>query len=116
MNQRRFELMRDLLDREIVDADGTSCGMVDDIEFGYPKDKQPVVKALLVGTGAWADRLPALLAAICTAMFGRTIVRVPWEEVDQVTEIVKLKSKASTLQLGRIDRKVGSWLWRLPKS
>ena len=112
---RRLDLLREVLDHEVVDVEGTSCGMVDDIEFAAG-DAGPTVAALLIGPGAWTPRLPALLALGCARLFGRGAVRVPWAEVIEIAEIVKLRSKADELGLGRLDRKAGRWLARLPKS
>ena len=110
---RQVDLLRDLLDHELVDADGQSCGMVDDIEF-MPTPQGPAVFALLVGPGAWAPRLPALLGLAMQALLGRRKVRVPWDEVVEISETIRLRSKASQLGLGRLDRKVGRWLAKLP--
>ncbi|HEX6707121.1 MAG TPA: hypothetical protein VF169_20355 [Albitalea sp.] len=110
---RQVDLLRELLDHELVDADGESCGMVDDIEFEHT-DRGLQVRALLVGTGAWAPRLPALLGVAVLALLGRARVRVPWDEVIEISETIRLRSKASQLGLGRLDRKVGRWLARLP--
>jgi sporulation protein YlmC with PRC-barrel domain len=115
MTRLSLDLLREVLDHEIVDVDGTSCGMVDDIEFDNTA-AGPRVKALLVGPGAWLPRLPALLQWPAERIFGRGIVRVPWNEVQRITETIQLKSKASALQLGSADRKVSSWLTPLPKS
>jgi sporulation protein YlmC with PRC-barrel domain len=115
MTRRSLDLLRDVLDHEIVDADGVSCGMVDDIELSNTAHG-PVVTALLVGPGAWLPRLPALLERLAQKLFGRRVIRVPWEEVAQVAEVIKLSSSAGALQLGRVDRKAGAWLSRLPKS
>jgi len=115
MSARRLDLMREVLDHEVVDADGTSCGIVDDIEF-EPGNAGLVVAALMLGPGAWSPRLPALLALGCEALFGRKVVRVPWQEVIEITEVIRLASKASELRLGVLDRKVGRWLARLPRS
>jgi hypothetical protein len=43
-------------------------------------------------------------------------VRVPWEQVAHVSETIQLKSRASALDLGRLDRRIGKWLSHLPKS
>jgi hypothetical protein len=53
---------------------------------------------------------------IAERLFGRTVLRVPIEEVIEVRETIRLKSSAAALGLGRIDRKVGKWVSRLPKS
>jgi len=112
---RRLDLLREVLDHEVVDVEGTSCGMVDDIEFAAG-ERGPEVAALLIGPGAWTPRLPALFALACQRLFGRGVVRVPWPEVSEISETIRLRSKASELGLGRLDRKAGRWLAALPKS
>jgi len=112
---KRLDLMREVLDQEIVDVDGVACGMVDDLEF-RDTPQGPVVAALLVGPGAWQTRLPALLRVLARWVFGDGRVPVPWSEVKDVDERVQLKSKAEALGLGVLDRRVGAWLRRLPKS
>jgi len=115
MKRQSFDLLREIVDHEIIDAEGEACGIVDDIALRNTA-AGPVIDALLVGPGAWLPRLPALLHWLGARLFGRRVVRVPWSEVEHVAETIKLKSKASALQLGRLDRKVGKWLSMLPKS
>jgi sporulation protein YlmC with PRC-barrel domain len=115
MKPRRLDLLREVLDHEVVDVEGTSCGMVDDIELGQG-DAGPTVEALAIGPGVWTARLPALLALVCQRLFGRAVVRVPWSEVIEIDETIRLKSSARALGLGTLDRKAGRWLARLPKS
>ena len=95
-----LELMRDVLDHDVVDVDGVRCGMVDDIEFAEGPAGAPVVAALLAVVSAW--------------LFGRARTRVPWGEVAELTQSVKLARRASELGLGRLDRKAATWLKRLP--
>jgi sporulation protein YlmC with PRC-barrel domain len=115
--KRTIELLRDVLDHDIVDVDGVRCGMVDDIELAPSGvDATPVVAALLVGPGAWQARLPALVAVAAAWLFGRARTRVPWSEVAELTQSVKLKRRASELGLGVIERKAATWLKRFPGS
>ena len=112
----RMDLVHQVLDRELVDADDVPCGTVDDLELeGAPGEALAVV-ALLVGPGAWGPRLPALPAAIAAKLFGTARVRVPWSEVVEVSERVRLKSTAAKLGLGVDDRKAGRWLAKVPGS
>jgi hypothetical protein len=112
---RSLDLLREVLDHEVVDADDVSCGMVDDLEFGHGRDG-PVLDALMVGPGAWGARLPALLRLAAGGLAGRGVVRVPWHEVVEISEVVRLGSTAAELGLGGLDRKVGRWLAKLPMS
>ena len=109
-----IELLRDVLDHDLVDVDGVRCGMVDDIEFDEGPAGAPVVAALLVGPGAWQARLPALVGVVSAWLFGRATTRVPWSEVAELTQSVKLARRASELGLGKLDRKAATWLKRLP--
>lgn len=109
-----FELLRDVLDHDIVDVDGVRCGIVDDLEFDQPEGGAPVVAVLLVGPGAWQARLPALVAVVAGWLFGRSVARVPWGEVARITQSVELKCTAAAAGLGRTERKAGRWLTKIP--
>ena len=80
----------ELLDHEIVDADGNACGMVDGLEIEGSGTQAHVV-ALLVGPGAWLPRLPALPRVIARWLFGERVIRIPIEAVSDVAEVVKLE-------------------------
>jgi hypothetical protein len=102
--------MRDLLDHELIDCNGISCGMVDDVEFSSSEDRVGIV-ALWVGPGAWESRLPAFLRIIVRAV-ARGRRRIDFGEVVQISEVVRLRSTATVLRLGIADRKAGRWLQR----
>jgi sporulation protein YlmC with PRC-barrel domain len=106
-----FDLMRDLLDHELQDCNGVSCGMVDDVEL--EDGQSPRVVALLVGPGAWQWHLPALVRLCVRALAGTKRVRVPFGEVAQISEAIRLRSTAAHLGLGVVDRRVGRWLGKV---
>jgi hypothetical protein len=110
-NPPPLDLLREVLDHEILDADDVSCGMVDDIEFEAGADGLRVA-AILVGPGAWGPRLPALLHWLAWKACGRALVRVPWEKVARIDEVIRLQTSAGALGLGRADREVNGWLHR----
>lgn len=110
---RKLDVRCDVLDHELVDVDGMSCGMVDDVELEQ-SNNGPSIVALLVGPGAWAPRLPALAWWLASRIAGRRRTRVPWSDVAKVSEVIRLTRKASELGLGEYDRKVGRWLSNLP--
>lgn len=94
-----------LLDEQICDSEGRRVGRVDDIELsGEP----PRVTALLVGEGLYPRRLPRRLARLARRIsgpeiWGKNALRIPWEEVDELTSTVKLRKKAEELGLGLGD-------------
>jgi hypothetical protein len=80
----------ELLDHEIVDADGNACGMVDGLEIEGSGAHARVV-ALLVGPGAWLPRLPALPRVVARWLLGGRVVRIPIEAISDVSEVVRLR-------------------------
>jgi hypothetical protein len=115
------DLYRQVLDHALLDADNWPCGIVDDLEVeGGPREdgtNEPLrVTALLVGPGAWTPRLPALLARTFPHLFGKRCVRVPWSEVSELGEQIKLRSRAAALGLGIVDRRLGLLIAKLPGS
>jgi sporulation protein YlmC with PRC-barrel domain len=94
-----------LLDEQIVDVDGRRCGRVDDIEL---RGDPPVVTALIVGDGRYPERLPRWLRSLARRIvgpeiWGENVLRIPWEEVDEIDSTVHLRGKAEELGLGLGD-------------
>ena len=116
MNEEVLDLIRDVLDHEVVDAEDVPCGMVDDLELSGAPGSALRVTGLLMGVDAWADRLPWFLPAVVKAVMGRPPARIPWSEVAVTGDRVKLKSTAEQLGLNATDRRWGRRLGRVPKS
>jgi len=110
------DVYRQVLDHTLVDADDLPCGCVDDIELEGAPGEPLRIAALLVGPGAWGPRLPALFARLVRWMGGRQVVRVPWSEVAELGEQIRLRSNALRLGLGLTDRKLGLRIAKLPGS
>jgi sporulation protein YlmC with PRC-barrel domain len=96
-----IDLVGQLRDLQIVDANGVHCGIVDDIELAGKPGGALRVKALLVGPGAYARRVPRWWMALVRLVAGAGCVHVPWQEVDAITSVVKLRRPAATLGLNR---------------
>jgi hypothetical protein len=112
-----LDVCRQVLDHQLLDCEDLPCGTVDDIELEGGAGGRPLrVVALLVGPGAWGPRLPALFAKISARLFGMHCTRVPWHEVAEVGEQIRLRSRAASLGLGITERKLGLRLAKLPGS
>jgi hypothetical protein len=111
-----LDLYRQVLDHELVDSEDLPCGTVDDLEVEGGAGEALRVTAMLVGPGAWGPRLPALFALLARWCFGTRCSRVPWHEVAEVGEKIRLRSRAAQLGLGITDRKLGLRLARIPRS
>jgi hypothetical protein len=60
--------------------------------------------------------LPALFAWMTARWIGTRCTQVPWHEVAEIGEHIRLRSRAAALGLGITDRKLGLRLARIPGS
>jgi hypothetical protein len=116
MNSENVDLVRDVLDHEVVDSDGVPCGMVDDLELEGGPGSPLTVVALRIGPGAWTDRLPWIFPRLARMLVGRNQDRIPWSEVALTGDRIQLKSTANELGLNAGDRKLEKWLRKIPGS
>jgi hypothetical protein len=114
--EKFLDIVRNVIDHEVVDVNDVPCGIVDDVELERAPGGELRVTALLVGAGAWGDRLPWIFGTLAGKIFGRQRTRVPWEEVWVIDERIKLKSRASEVDLGGADRRASSLVEKLPGS
>ena len=117
MTQKYLDMVRQVLDRQVVDANNVPCGKVDDLELAGKAGAELKIKAILIGGSAASDRLPELARIIVQKIFGKKSVTVPWQEVSVITDHIKLKSTARELKLDEargiaykiISQLPGSW-------
>jgi sporulation protein YlmC with PRC-barrel domain len=118
MSEREeLDLAVRVLDQQIVDWAGRRCGNVDDIVIEGEPGEKATVKGLLVGRDATRPRRPRLLGSVAGPTFGDAPeVEVPWSEIEEITQVVKLKEAAPEYGLGQGDARVETWLKRIPLS
>jgi sporulation protein YlmC with PRC-barrel domain len=108
-----------VLGQQVVDWAGRRCGRVDDVEFEGAPGEPARLAALLIGVDHLLPRLPAVLRPVARLTYGwgdLRSVRVPWEEVDAVTHVVKLRRRAGDLGLVRGDDSAGRLVRHLPRA
>jgi len=114
MSQHFLDIGRQVLDRQVIDANHILCGKVDDIEIEGKTTLK--VTAILIGNGSASERLPELAKYISRKFFGKRTVRIPWSEVDVITHQIKLKSTALELGLDERSGAVFNFISALPLS
>ena len=117
----QMDLVYRVLDDQLVDVDGRRCGRADDLEFDGELGAPPRLATILSGPGSWHRRLPRPLRGIAQRLFGpgvygEDVARVPWEEVEEVGVVVRLRSKARDLGLGTGDERLARRMEKLPNS
>jgi sporulation protein YlmC with PRC-barrel domain len=98
---QRLDAALELLDRQLLDRDGTPAGKVDDLELTDSGEslKQPYVTAILTGPGALAGRLHTRFGR-WLARVGDRPVRVPLDQVEAVATDIRLRVAADQLRTG----------------
>jgi len=107
-----IKLVTQLLDLPLIDADGAYCGVVDDVEFEGSAKSGYKVKALLVGPGAYAGRLPRWMMPLVRLVAGSEMVQVAWKDVETIGPRVRLKRPAAALGLGKSEARTAKLIPR----
>jgi sporulation protein YlmC with PRC-barrel domain len=117
-----MDLVRDLLDKEVIDRNGRELGRVDRIVVRIRDGAPPAVVALEIGPSALARRLGATLGQWMEALEhafavdqGRP-VRMPISQVLDLNDHVKVDVAAGETAIATIERKLRRWVRALPFS
>jgi hypothetical protein len=109
-----LKLVGEVRDLQIVDSEGSHCGIADDIECKGQPGKELVLNALLVGPGAYENRLPKWAYALIKTLFGDRLVRIPWGEIEHVTGHITLKKPGATYGLLKTERRFAAIVRKVP--
>jgi sporulation protein YlmC with PRC-barrel domain len=104
----RIKLTSELLDLPILDNEDKYCGIVDDVEFAGSKHLR--LKALLVGPGAYAGRMPGWMFWLVKTVAGDHMGRVPMDRIKTIGATVKLTCPGTELGLNRGETAAGRWI------
>jgi LmbE family N-acetylglucosaminyl deacetylase len=91
MKRERIDLGRDVLDKQIIDAEETKMGRVDGIVLAIDGDAQPHIDHLELGFAVLARRLHPRLERWLQSLRERWSVRrsarqvIPWAKVSDLT-------------------------------
>ena len=115
MKQGGFlKLVGEVRDLQIVDAEYRRCGIADDIECEGNPGRKLVIHALLIGPGAYKNRLPRFAFWLITLIFGNRIVKVSWNEIEYITSVIRLKKPAGAYGLMKTERRFGAAVSKVP--
>jgi sporulation protein YlmC with PRC-barrel domain len=115
-----MELVRDLLDKLVIDRNGREMGRVDGIVIECGDGIPPRVSAVEIGPSVLGYRLhPAigrLLAGLEHAFgvaHGRP-VRIPFSDVTEIATDVKVDLAIGETAVGNVEQALRGWIGKLP--
>jgi sporulation protein YlmC with PRC-barrel domain len=116
-----MRLASDVLDKEILDADGLKAGKVDDIVLELRDGEPPLVRAIVTGQGlgqiggaisaasAWLGRV------LLGPELGDAAVEIGWQHITRIDVTVHIDLKREQAGLQRVDEAVWErWVKHLP--
>ena len=112
MSEHHLDIVRQVLDRQVVDANFVHCGRVDDLEISGKTKLE--VTAMFIGNGAASERLPELLKAASKYLFGDKVTKIPWSEIKVIKDVIQLNSTAEELGLEERKGLVYQFISKLP--
>jgi sporulation protein YlmC with PRC-barrel domain len=105
-----------LLDDQLLDSDDHRCGRVDDVQLrGMPGSRRSEITALLVGSGAWTERLRRPFGQAVAGLAPGYMHVVPWGEVTRIGTAVRLSKPAKELGLESSDGRNVQWIGAPPR-
>jgi len=107
-----IKLVSQLIDLPIVDKDERWCGIVDDIELEGSAGNDTRINAILVGPGAYKGRMPGWAFWLVRKIAGGRMARVPLNEIETISSVVRLKCTAEELKLHEVEDGVRAWIPR----
>ena len=115
-----MQLVRDVLDRKVVDRNGRNMGRVDRVVIERGSGSPPRVVAIEIGPSAFAERLGRTFGRWMTALlhgFGvdeGQPLRVPVGQILGITETLKVDLAFGETAAAVIERRLAGLVNRIP--
>jgi sporulation protein YlmC with PRC-barrel domain len=115
-----MDIVRDVLDKSVVDRNGREMGRVDGLLLdGQPN--QPIrLVAILIGPAALGDRLHPALGRFVRRVekrFGldqNRPTQIGFADVDHIGAKIRLRLTTGETAVDAVERRVRAWIRRLP--
>ena len=117
-----MDLVRDLLDKAIVDRNGRDMGRVDSVVLEIRAGAPARVTAVEIGPAVLAYRIAPMLGRIIAGLehaFGMDEdrpLRIPIGKILDITEHVKVDFTVGQTSAATVERYMRGWVSRLPRS
>lgn len=117
-----MDVVREMLDKPVVDRDGRPMGRVDGMVLQHDPDGPPRLAAILIGPSVLGERLHPRLGRWVTALEARLGInadrptRVDMGDVADVTSKVSLRLSVDDTAVNALEKRIAQWLVKLPGS
>ena len=117
-----MDVVRDLLDKAVVDRNGREMGRVDGILLEQDVGKPPRLAAILIGPAALGSRLHPALGRLVSAverwfdLDRNRPTKIDCADVDDVGRRIRLRLTIGDTAVAAVEQRLRSLLLKLPGS
>ena len=115
-----MDVVRDVLDKSVIDRNGREMGRVDGIVVDNRPNQPLRLAAILIGPAALADRLhpglggPVRRVEKWLGLDQNRPARIEFGDIDHVEGKVRLRLPIGDTAVAAIEQRLRSWVLRLP--
>jgi sporulation protein YlmC with PRC-barrel domain len=116
-----MDVVRDVLDKSVVDRNGREMGRVDAIVLEHG-DGPPRITALLIGPVALGSRLHPMLGRIMSTLERYLGIdhdrpaRIRVADVDEIGRKIRLRLTIGETAVAAVEQLIRRWIVKLPRS
>jgi sporulation protein YlmC with PRC-barrel domain len=117
-----MDLVRDLLDKKVVDRNGREMGRVDSVVIEIRGDAPPRVTAIELGPAVLAYRIRPILGRWIAALEhglgiaeGRPL-RIPFGDILEIADHVKVDRAVGETAAATLEQRLRAWVGSIPGS
>jgi sporulation protein YlmC with PRC-barrel domain len=114
------DVVRDLLDKQVVDRNGREMGRVDGVAFEQRSGEAPRLAELLIGPSVLGDRLHPAVARFISAFESAALsgvarpVRIAAGDIGEIEGQVRIDRPIGETGADIVERLVRTWITRIP--
>jgi sporulation protein YlmC with PRC-barrel domain len=115
-----MEVVRDLLDKQLIDSEGRELGRVDGILLEYAGGGPPRLSSVLIGASVLAERVHPALARVVAAierligLSGRRPVRIDVSYLKPVGHDIAIGQASARMDAAALEYELRVWLMKVP--
>jgi hypothetical protein len=114
------DVVRDVLDKSVIDRNGREMGRVDGIVVDTQPNQPLRVAAIVIGPAALGDRLHPRLGGLVRRLERRLGLdpkrpaRIEFGDIDSIEGKIRLRLSISDTAVAAIEQHLRAWVLRLP--
>ena len=115
-----MDVVRDVLDKSVVDRNGREMGRVDGILADYQPNQPVRLAAIVIGPAALGDRLHPSIGRLVRRIEKRLALgqnrpaQIEFADIDHIETKIRVRLTISDTAVAAIEQRLRAWVLKLP--